>query len=58
MRQKVTDSALKLSEIMKCLTYDDNSFLLKLKVFLCFFLTEQHAMKMYWGIGDIAPLIL
>jgi len=25
---------------------------------LCFFLTDHHAMKAYWGSGGIAPLIL
>jgi hypothetical protein len=29
----------------------------KVKVSLCFFLTEHHAMKAYWGCGSIAPLI-
>jgi hypothetical protein len=28
------------------------------KVVLCFFLTEHHAMKAYWGSGGIAPRIL
>jgi hypothetical protein len=30
----------------------------KVKLSLCFFLTEQHAMKAYWGSGIIAPRIL
>jgi hypothetical protein len=30
----------------------------KIKLSLCFFLTEHHAMKAYWGSGDMAPLIL
>jgi len=25
---------------------------------LCFFLTEHHAMKAYWGSGGIAPRII
>jgi hypothetical protein len=29
----------------------------KVKLSLCF-LTKHHAMKAYWGIGGIAPLIL
>jgi hypothetical protein len=28
------------------------------KLFLCFFLTERHAMKAYWESGGIAPRIL
>jgi hypothetical protein len=28
----------------------------KVKLFVCFFLTEHHAMKAYWGSGGIAPL--
>jgi len=32
--------------------------LVKLKLFLCFSLTEHHAMKAYWGSGGIAPRIL
>jgi hypothetical protein len=28
------------------------------KVVPVLFLTENHAMKAYWGNGDIAPLIL
>jgi len=27
----------------------------KVKLSLCFFLTEYHAMKVYWGNGGIAP---
>jgi len=30
----------------------------KVKMSLCFFLTEHHAMKAYWGSGGIAPRIL
>jgi hypothetical protein len=30
---------------------------IKVKLFLCF-LTKHHAMKAYWGIGGVAPLIL
>jgi hypothetical protein len=30
----------------------------KVKLFLCFFLTEHHAMKVYWESGAIAPCIL
>jgi hypothetical protein len=30
----------------------------KVKVKLSLCLTEYHAMKTYWGSGDIAPLIL
>jgi hypothetical protein len=29
----------------------------KVKLSLCNFLTEYHAMKAYWGSGGIAPLI-
>jgi hypothetical protein len=25
---------------------------------LCFFLTDHHARKAYWGTGGVAPLIL
>jgi hypothetical protein len=28
------------------------------KVFVPFFLTEDHAMRAYWGSGGVAPLIL
>jgi len=30
----------------------------KVKLFLCFFLTEQYAIKAYWGSGGITPRIL
>jgi hypothetical protein len=30
----------------------------KVKLFLCFTLTEHHAMKAYWGSGGTAPLII
>jgi len=30
----------------------------KSKDILCFFLTEHYALKVYWGSGAIAPLIL
>jgi len=30
----------------------------KVKLSLCFFLTEHEAMKAYWGNGGIAPIIL
>jgi hypothetical protein len=30
----------------------------KVKLSLCFFLTEHHAMKAYWGSGGIASLVL
>jgi hypothetical protein len=30
----------------------------KVKLSLCFFLTEHDAMKAYWGSGGLAPRIL
>jgi hypothetical protein len=30
----------------------------KVKLSLCFFFTEHHAMKAYWGSGGIAPPII
>jgi hypothetical protein len=36
---------------------EDNTELVKVKLSLCF-LTKHHAMKVYWGSGCIAPLIL
>jgi hypothetical protein len=30
----------------------------KVKLPLCFFLTEHHAIKVYWGSESIVPLIL
>jgi hypothetical protein len=37
---------------------NDNEIRVKIKRFLCFFITEHHAMKVYWGSGSIAPSIL
>jgi hypothetical protein len=34
------------------------SVVVKVKLFLCFPLTEPHAMKAYWGSGGVSPRIL
>jgi hypothetical protein len=37
---------------------DDPLLKLKVKLSLCFFITEHHAMEAYWGSGGISPCIL
>jgi hypothetical protein len=37
---------------------DLDLIMVKVKLSLCFYITEHHAMKAYWGSGGIAPRIL
>jgi hypothetical protein len=46
---------IRLSYLTSICNYTEQ---VKVKLSLCFFLTEHHAMKMYWGSGCIAPHIL
>jgi hypothetical protein len=49
------NSSLVMDNWPKLITIIEN---VKIKVKLLLCLTKHHAMKAYWGSGDIAPLIL